>query len=66
MSPSKENARAMLNCLIGLSVGIGPELRLKFSAKLIALEEFLEAAVKRLPSQEAIDNDKKRKKEKKS
>ena len=62
MSPSKENARCMLDRLRELSDGIGQELRDRYSAKLIALEEFLLAAQKRLPTQAAIDRDKQRKK----
>lgn len=61
MEASKEDCAIAQDHIRTISDGIGQELRNKFSHQLIQLDEFLGKAVKRLPSAEALERDKHRK-----
>jgi hypothetical protein len=60
MNASKENAAKALQDLVALSDSMSPTARLASSARLTRLEEFLEAARRRLPSEASIEKDRER------
>lgn len=62
MDASKENAGKAIEELVKLSDSLPEEMRTQRSAHLVFLQEFVQAAQRRLPTQKAIDKDKLRKK----
>lgn len=62
MNASKEEARKALKALVGISDGMGQEARNRESGRLISIQEFLEAAERKLPSEAAYAKDKQRRK----
>lgn len=60
MNASKEEACKALGSLVALSDALGSELRNKHSAKIIAIQEFIEAAGRKLPSEHSYAKDKAR------
>jgi hypothetical protein len=66
MNASKENAAKALKDLIDLSDAMNSRARLDSSARLIRLQEFLEAAQRRLPREASIEKDRQRRRTAKS
>lgn len=61
MNASKENGRKALQNLQIICNCMETEDRTAVSAELLGVEKFLEAAIRKLPSEQAFAKDKKRK-----
>lgn len=61
MNASKEHAESAMVALMALSDGISESTRTKQSGNILMLQEFLQAARRKLPSEAAYERDKCRK-----